>query len=380
MTSHTETTPLQPLEIEEQKQTSFLMILFAFVVMIFVVISYCASLACVQVLGGLVPEFELNVWRFGAQLLILLPIVAYKKCDVRVSRSNLPHLCVYIMLSNLMNVFTFTAGVYLPLGQLGVIGNAEILLITVLVSVCIKSERRVTMYIGCFLGVVGMLFILQPEFLFKNAGFPPPPVVNWTSPCIEHSKIYSSTLNLKMNLNGSFNPIINVNGTSEEMTVFGINVHLSGIVFGNILVFLFAVCAAASYFVVKALLKDTEPLVMIFWNGLVGTVVSLILMIIIEKPTIPSSVFCMLLLLIHALGASVNSTLFPWCLKYLTPSIAIMVHSSEVIVLMILQYTVLKPVLPGHGNWLEVFGSVLCFFGLIGGPLWQIVQENWKGR
>ena len=113
-----------------------------------------------------------------------------------------------------------------------------------------------------------------------------------------------------------------------------------------------------------------------FWNALVGTIVSAILMGTIEEPVILSGIVCNLLLIAHAIGTAQISVVVPWCLQYLTTSTVAMVESLHLVVLLVLQYTVLRDVRPGHENWVEVLGAVICFTGLVLGPTWHICKQR----
>ena len=53
-----------------------------------------------------------------------------------------------------------------------------------------------------------------------------------------------------------------------------------------------------------------------------------------------------------------------------------MVHSFQLVVLLILQYTVLKDIQPGHGNWLELLGAALVFAGVVGAPVWHLIRQR----
>ena len=354
-----ETKPLCDSE-KERNSTTLAKSLLAFGLLLFAVICFCASLACVQVLGKAIPENELNAFRFGTLFLVMIFVNAYRDWDIKIARSDIPNLIIYVMSFNFNNLFIFTAGIYIPLGDLGVIGNCAVLILTIIGSICIKSERQLPVYVGCFVAIIGMLFILQPEFMFKNAGLPPPPEVNWKSPCV------------KQNLDGD-----DIVRTNSMLEVF---LDLPGEVLGNLCLFGYALNYVTMTFLGKRLVKTYSPCTITFWGGLSGTVLSLVLMMLTETPTFPSSGFCIGLILTHCVTAATNTILWPFCLQYLSASVATMTHTSEVIVLMILQYTILKPVMPGLGNWLEIFGSVLCFFGLIGGPLWQIIRQRYETK
>jgi carbon starvation protein CstA len=62
-------------------------------------------------------------------------------------------------------------------------------------------------------------------------------------------------------------------------------------------------------------------------------------------------------------------------MQYLSPSVAAMVNSLYLVILLILQYTALKHIKPGHHNWLEILGAVFCLLAVIAGPVWHILKQ-----
>jgi drug/metabolite transporter (DMT)-like permease len=99
-------------------------------------------------------------------------------------------------------------------------------------------------------------------------------------------------------------------------------------------------------------------------------------MAIFEEPVIPSSLLCIGLVLIHAIGTTQMSLVIFYCLQYLSPSVTSLLTSLQLVVLLCLQYTLLKDIQPAHNNWEEIVGAVCCFMGAILGPLWQLRAHN----
>ena len=53
------------------------------------VLCVSAGVAAVQVLGGAIPVFQLNACRFGAQFVIMIPVISYGKLNIGVPLSKI---------------------------------------------------------------------------------------------------------------------------------------------------------------------------------------------------------------------------------------------------------------------------------------------------
>ena len=307
--------------------------------------------AAVQVLGGAIPEFELNAWRFGIQWILMIPIMIYKGCELKVPCKKLPLMGLNIMLLNALNVFMFTTYIYLPLGLADGLMNAVILAGNAFLSICIKGDRKLTLYIGVVLCIIGLVLMMQPPFLFSGADLPPPPVTNWTSPCGENFTSHGNT------------------------TVLGSSLTISGIM-GYVYAVISSGLIIGYYHAISRLVKDVDPFTFAFWNALLGTLLSVLLMMIFEEPTFPLAGFCIAMLLVHCIGTTAVSVAPAWSLQYISPSVCAMINTLKMVIMIVLQYTILYDVKPGLQNWLEILGAIVCFCGMLGGPLTEIIKAR----
>ena len=60
------------------------------------------SAACVQALGHSVPDFQLNLWRFGWQCVWATPYGCVKKLDLRISREFIVPMCVLCLVYSVL--------------------------------------------------------------------------------------------------------------------------------------------------------------------------------------------------------------------------------------------------------------------------------------
>ena len=205
--------------------------------------------------------------------------------------------------------------------------------------------------------------MIQPDFLFANANLPPPPQVNWTSSCVEEN----ITQTFKSNITDSYTAILLHSGLTDTML-------------GYVLIICSSLGMCALFFGTKKLLTDVHPLTYCFWNALIGTSFSLIIMSSFEQITMPSSWWCITMLLVHAVGTTQVSILGTWCLQYMSSSVYGMVNGLQQVILILFQYTILRNINPGLHNWVEVLGGVLCFIGVVGGPTYSIIKDRMEAK
>ena len=171
------------VELEKMRK-KWILVFIAYTLLIMSMFLCCASVSCVQVLGGAIPEFELNAWRFMINFLVSLPVVMCQKCDVIVPRSKLPHMVAQFFFALLYNVTYYEAALYLPVGTAFALNNSVVVAGNAALSICFKGERKLPLYLGAVLVIIGLLMMTQPSFMFPGGILPPAPVVDWTSPCI----------------------------------------------------------------------------------------------------------------------------------------------------------------------------------------------------
>lgn len=284
--------------LEEKKLShSKRYILFAYVLAFLSVVLDSISLPCVQILDDIVPKFELNAWRFAAQITLLLPVVGKNKCDVRVSIKQWPVLLILCIDNTLYNLFHYYAAVYLPVGTLVGLNKGIVLVVNVIISIFRKTDRKLFLYVSSVLVIISVLFITQPDFIFAGSGLyinSPATSTNWTSPCRQ--------------------PYI------SNLTTTDTNLHSRGLWIGYIIITVSGILSAIEKQIVNYIVQSTSPLTVSFWMAISGVVGSLICMGILEEPILPSSSFCIVLLLVHIYTVGQYSIMTTFCLKVVRSS------------------------------------------------------------
>ena len=319
------------------------------------------SIACVQLLGGAIPEFELNIWRFVTQFVLAIPFVVKSPSHLKIPRVAALPMTGVLVIYVVHNTAFYSSPAYLPVGILQAMATAVCLSVTVLLSICIKSQRAAHLYVSALVCIAGIILLIQPMFLFKNSALTRQPQSNWTSPCLIEQQDSLMDYDLNSNKTEEFDEYT---GNSGSQAVGYVLITISGTAMGT------------GLFFTSAAMKHVSPICVTFWVGLLGTVVSVIPMLILETPTFPQRTDCILFLLAHAFGTAQSSFVYPYCMKHVVPSIFALILAMKLVFLLALQSTVLSEIKPGLGNWVEMLGGAICFLGSAIGPITQLVKEK----
>ena len=345
-------------EDDSDKKTPFFKIVVAYVVSLFCVAGFCASVASVQILAGSIPEFELNAWRFAFQMLTPLPLIIHQRASLKIPMSVWHFTALYILCIITYNATYYTAAIYLPVGTMSGLNSTFLIILNAFSSVCIVKERKLHLYLATAISSVGIIVLVQPDPMFRNTSLHRNPPSNWSSPCLPQNTHDNAYGNVSVPLDGDA-----LQNTDNQWL-------------GYVLLVISSVTVLIGLRIVTRIVPTANPFVLSLWTGMVATPISLIIMGVKETPTLPSNPLCFGLLIVHTFGTALYSVNFPYAMQYIPPTVFAFIQSLQLVVLLVLQYTALNKVLPGLGNWPEIFGAVLCFIGCMTGSLWQLVEEK----
>ena len=121
-------------------------------------------------------------------------------------------------------------------------------------------------------------------------------------------------------------------------------------------------------------------IITLFWASAIRTVASAILMVIFESPILPASLdsqemWCVIL---HCSSNVAVLLLMMCCTKYVSGNTFLIINASVIIAMLIPQYTILKDIIPGHRNWIEVVGVVLVALSCCLSSILEIVSGKEK--
>ena len=314
------------------------------------------GLLATQVLNGSVPAFELTALRFGMQGVLTIPILLYHRLALWIPRQLVPYVIVEIVAHTISNTCFYTAIQYLPVGSTEAIGTALIILVCTTVSIVQQKVSRV-MLVSAIFCTFGIVLVTQPTILFKDVGLYNSPPTNWTSRC----KLHNDT---------EFNITNILKSNSTNLTEF----HTGGYLIGYILMGIYAITYGTVIQLLGILVNQLPHQVVSFYSTSCSSVVALVIMAVTEVPSLPTPYFCIAMLLTFCLVCSQYNFVITYSLQEINPTIVALLISMQIPLEIIYQYTFMNHINPGHGNWVEILGCVLCFLGSISSFLWDVIQ------
>ena len=313
-------------------------------IVVFAVFCECGSTICAQALGQIIPMFELNIWRFALQPLLVLPIIMCKKIPFRINRNNIPDVFMICVLFNIYNALFYNAATYLPVGTISGINSA--LMLTVVAMVTVVISKKCTFYTSCsvVLCITGMILTSQPGFIFNH--------------------IYDGR-----NLSHFYHPLCY---NSMNRTIHN-NAPSEGFGYGMLTI---TACAASLIILrTRIIREEVDAFVLCFWVGISGTLFSPLLMFILEDFVFPTSLECQLLLFAHSLMTVLSTISYLNALRLINPLLFTLLRSLQIILMCISQYTFMKTINPGKHNLIEITGVLTLFVGIIITPAYELYLQ-----
>ena len=134
------------------KQSSLAGTIVGCVSLLVVVVSSSVGAACAQSLGGTIAPFELNLWRYAAELLLVAaPVI--KRGSLRPESRHVWWLLAAGLLSSGYNIFFFTSTTFLPMGIAHVTTSGVVTVFTGLLTLVFKE---CTKYLTAGTSIEGM--------------------------------------------------------------------------------------------------------------------------------------------------------------------------------------------------------------------------------
>ena len=319
---------------------------------------YSMGLPSVQVLDGAVPEFELNSVRFLVQMIITSPFILYYRPSLWIPKEYIKEFVIYVSVQNVLNLCYYTAPLYLPLGTLEGVRVAVTIFCNLLAALVINGSTDGS-YLAAAICIVGALLMAQPDFIFQYAELYIHPPTNWTSEC--------KTPDVQ-------------NVSSEHLLdhdEFPLENSFNNTWIGYLLIVAAGFSFSVFLIVNKKIDEGVKFYVTVFLSGLINTVLSLIVMFVMENPMFPTTPLCISMLFLHSFATSQGTLTAAFCMQYISPVVFAVMSSLGLAFQMMYQYTFFKAINPGLGNWVEVLGAVLCVLGNATGPILKIIQ-SWK--
>ena len=318
------------------------------------------SAASVQALQGAVPDFELSAARGLMQGVTFLFIAMLKRMNLKVHKTFIPALIYLSLLYIFYNIGLFGSTVYIPLvetiGLIAIFSTAgSYLQANILFG---KSISKIDI-IALTLSIIGIILVMQPPFLFSQEN-------TTTSSC----SILTQRQNNSIVTQNSLLCHLNHNGNN---TVTTIELNRST---GYLLAILGGVGVGLTWDINAILLHDLHPVCKVTYSGGLYAVLSILISIYIEPINIALSLTQVLYVVGHCVASTINIFGAVYAAHMLGGIRFGLVNTLQVLVFLFLQYTLMKDIMPGYMNWIEVLGSGILVFGAAIKPGLEIIQAK----
>ena len=297
-------------------------------------LSATLSNACAQKLNGLVPAFQLNAWRYAGEAFLSACLVLFTQTEVRVSYIKVPWMILLTFLSLIFSTTYYTAAIYLPIGILELFTTSITYIGTLLLSKRFLYKQTVCFqYVAFIVILLGQLLLWQPCFLFPAAI------------CQNNSSILHNATN---------------NNITPELEY-----NTPPFWIGYVLVVAASLALSLRTVVYYCQVQDISTSVVSLCTSTLGLLLSLMIMIYMENPTIPLENIELALLLGHAGFAGCASILLIHSQQKLHPMISTIVLNIAVVFGFVLQLSFPQIFIQSvHNSW-EFVGIALCVLGVI---------------
>ena len=313
------------------------------------------SAAAVQTLQGAVHDFELSAARGLLQGPLYIVIGTLLGVDLRIKREHIPPLIYLSLLYVIYNVGYYGSTVYLPLAEaIGIVSIFSMIAAVFQSKVLFKKDVTVFHILSLIVCVIGILMVVQPCFLFhKDISLP-----ETVSPSNQVWRDIDSNQSLYVRLSSKEQCTVGV-----KHTIGYILCVTGGVVFGM------------TYDVNAILLHDLRPFVKITYFTTLYFIASIVIAFYVEPIVISLSLYQFLLVLAHSAGAAMACFFNIYSAHMIGGVRASLVFSSQILMNLFVQYTFMKSIMPGNGNWAEIVGAFVLVLGVGISPVYDILQS-----
>ena len=341
-----------------------------------VVILHAASATCVQLLQRRIPDLELNAFRCGIPLMFFsIGLIVTRRWPV-VEKSEIGVTLLYSLVGSSCKMGEFVAVTFLPAATVSCLfSTSSIIFGLLLFALLLKESVTVQKLLFAAMCICGVILVVQPwkelrthGIYFKDRGHL----------SVDGTEGYLATLTGHVNstegvrLETNFDHLqVNVSGkaTTPETTTVNFTKTSTRVALVSKILGYTAAAAGGILLASEVIIVKRHPYIhehileTVFWGWSTSTTIYLILMFTIETPVLPSNWFDIVMVIIHCSTCAVIWPLSIYQAKIIAGNTATVIHSTQVVFMLVSQYTVLSSILPGHRNWIEVVGVVLVLLG-----------------
>ncbi len=226
--------------------------------------------------------------------------------------------------------------------------------------------------------IISTFLVIQPEFLFGSDDSSEAEEISIHEVfSLDHflGKRKGFTVSVEQNT-ALFNQTGDFNVTTENPDISGSD---SGDeIFGILITVICGLSAGSNMVLQKKKFKNVSVFLLCFWSAVSGAVTSFACTAIFDSFTFPTISTDIILFISQALTGSV-ATLFILCsIANTSPVFCSLALTLQLFFLLVAQYTVLKDIMPGNQNWIEVFGVILVIIAAITPPIWNVITTKYS--
>ena len=289
----------------------------------FYLLCIVTSASSVQLLQHRMADFELNSITCGSAAVISsIGLLLTRKWPV-IERKQIVWTLMYSMCNFVWPISLYIDVRLLPVAMVEcIVQTTSICAGIFLFWIFLKEKPRFFLLISAILCISGVILVIQPNCLFDNK---------------------QSTF---------------VNNTTEPMEITKGKVHHLLHVLKYCLPLVTGLTLPVDVLILKK--RPVEHMAeVLFWSFIINAFLSITLMLIFGKVTLPNNWYDVMYITLHCLFYALMWPSYMYAVKYVSGNTFSIICSINNVHMLFAQYTVLSSILPGHKNWIEIIGVIL---------------------
>ena len=338
------------------------------------VLLWATSAAAVQLLERRIPDVELNTFRCATPFLACATLNLISREWPLIQREEIGATVLYIVDIFISALFYFVAISLLPAALVACITyTSSVVSALFLFSLCWNEQITMRNVMFALISVLGVVMVIQPwQPNSDNMG-----VTNVTLNIQNGSHALLLDQEIKLGKTpaireeGNFTTLsLAFTGTEDKDSNTSVLHDIIGYTFS----FISGITLTLELLIIKRnpFLGDQH----LFWAFLTNTLLSAAFMLALETPVLPSNWFDATMVTIHSVECALLWRLYIYAPKHISGNTLTIILTSDVVVMLIFQYTVLSSIHPGHRNWIEVVGVFLVLLGCSMASLLELLNTK----
>ena len=346
------------------------------------VLLWATSAAAVQLLERRIPDVELNMFRCATPFLACATLILISKEWPLVQKDEIGATVLYTVDIFISALFYFVAISLLPAALVACITyTSSVVSALFIFSLCWNEKITMRNVMFALISVLGVVMVIQPwqpnsdnmevtnvTLNYQNGGNPL--ILDDVIVQIDPANKLGKPVDIHEE-EGNYTPVSSAFTETEDTDS---NTSVLHAIIGYTFSFISGITLTLELLIIKRnpFLGDRH----LFWAFLTNTLLSATLMLALETPVLPSNWFDATMVTIHSVECAVLWHLYIYAPKHISGNTLTIILTSDVVVMLIFQYTVLSSIHPGHRNWIEVVGVFLVLLGCSMASLLELLNTK----